>query len=136
TANTIVEDSTGRWLCTGDIVTMDEEGYVTLRDRAKEMIKYRAYQVAPAELESVLLEHPDITDAAVVPRLVGGADGEIPKAFVVRAEGAELAADEVMAHVSERVAPYKKVREVEFIDSVPKSPTGKILRRELKESAS
>lgn len=133
TAETIVEDDTGRWLRTGDIVTIDDEGYVTLRDRAKEMIKYRAYQIAPAELESVLLEHPDIADAAVVPKKVDVADGEIPKAYVVTTAGAELTADEVMAHVSERVAPHKKVREVEFIDEVPKSPTGKILRRELKE---
>ena len=133
TAETIVEDETGRWLRTGDIVTMDEEGYVTVRDRAKEMIKYRAYQIAPAELESVLLEHPRIADAAVVPKRVGVADGEIPVAHVVTTAGAELTADEVMAHVSERVAPHKKVRAVVFIDAVPKSPTGKILRRELRD---
>ena len=133
TAETIVEDETGRWLRTGDIVTMDQDGYVTLRDRAKEMIKYRGYQVAPAELESVLLEHPGITDAAVVAKRVDVADGEIPKAFVVTAPGVELSVQSVIDHVSERVAPHKKVREVEFVDAVPKSPTGKILRRELSE---
>ena len=129
----IVNDETGRWLRTGDMVTVDEEGYVTLRDRAKEMIKFRGYQVAPAELESVLLEHPAIVDAAVVPRPVDDGDGEIPKAYVVLADGVQLDAEQVISHVRESVAPYKRVREVEFAAEIPKSATGKILRRELKE---
>ncbi|MCP3939070.1 MAG: 4-coumarate--CoA ligase family protein [Actinomycetia bacterium] len=135
TAAAIVEDESGRWLRTGDIVTVDDEGYVTLRDRAKEMIKYRGYAVAPAELESVLLEHRDIVDAAVVSQSVGGGDGEIPRAYVVLAEGAEMTDEQVKEHVRARVAPFKRIREVEFIDSVPKSPTGKTLRRELKDRA-
>jgi acyl-CoA synthetase (AMP-forming)/AMP-acid ligase II len=132
TAESIVIDDEGRWLRTGDIVSMDEDGYVTIHDRAKEMIKYKGYQIAPAELESVIMEHPDVADVAVIPKDTGTADGEFPKAFVVVRAGADLDADAVMAHVAERVAPYKKVREVEFIDAVPKNPSGKILRRELK----
>lgn len=133
TAETLLEDADGVWLRTGDIVTVDDEGYVTIRDRAKEMIKYKGYQIAPAELEAVLVEHPDIADAAVIPKDSGNGTDEIPKAFVVLREGGELSADDVMAFVDERVAPYKKVREVEFIEAVPKNPSGKILRRELKE---
>jgi acyl-CoA synthetase (AMP-forming)/AMP-acid ligase II len=132
TAESIVEDDDGRWLRTGDIVSMDDEGYVTIHDRAKEMIKYKGYQIAPAELESVIMEHDDVADVAVIPKDSGTADGEFPKAFVVVRAGASLDAEAVMAHVAERVAPYKKVREVEFIDAVPKNPSGKILRRELK----
>jgi acyl-coenzyme A synthetase/AMP-(fatty) acid ligase len=97
------------------------------------MIKYKGYQIAPAELEAVLAEHPDIADAAVIPKDSGNGTDEIPKAFVVVRGDADLSADDVMAFVDERVAPYKKVREVEFIDAIPKNPSGKILRRELKE---
>ncbi len=132
TAESIVTDDTGRWLRTGDIVTVDEEGYVTIHDRAKEMIKYKGYQIAPAELEALIIEHPDVSDAAVIPKDTGTADGEIPKAFVVLREGAELSAEAVMAHVASKVAPYKKLREVEFTDKIPKTASGKILRRELK----
>jgi len=132
TAESIVEDDEGRWLRTGDIVSMDEDGYVTIHDRAKEMIKYKGYQIAPAELEGIIVEHPDVADVAVIPKDTGTADGEYPKAFVVRRDGSDLDAAAVMAFVADRVAPYKKVREVEFIDAVPKNPSGKILRRELK----
>jgi len=132
TAETIVEDDTGRWLRSGDIVSVDDEGYVTVQDRAKEMIKYKGYQIAPAELEALIIEHPDVADAAVIPKDTGTTDGEIPKAFVVVREGATLDADTVIAHVNGQVAPYKKVREVEFVDAIPKNPSGKILRRELK----
>jgi acyl-coenzyme A synthetase/AMP-(fatty) acid ligase len=96
------------------------------------MIKYKGYQIAPAELEGLIMEHADVADVAVIPKTSGTADGEFPKAFVVRREGSDIDADAVMAFVAERVAPYKKVREVEFIDAVPKNPSGKILRRELK----
>jgi acyl-CoA synthetase (AMP-forming)/AMP-acid ligase II len=125
----------GRWLRTGDIVTMDDEGYVTIHDRAKEMIKYRGYQIAPAEIEAVLVEHPDIADAAVSSKASddGSAD-ELPVAFVVARDEADLTAEMVQAHVEERVAPYKKVREVRFVDAIPKNPSGKILRRELKDT--
>jgi acyl-CoA synthetase (AMP-forming)/AMP-acid ligase II len=132
TAESIVEDDEGRWLRTGDIVTVDDDGYVTIHDRAKEMIKYKGYQIAPAELEALIMEHPEVADVAVIPKQSGTADGEYPKAFVVRREGVSLDADGVMAWVAQRSAPYKKVREVEFVDAIPKNPSGKILRRELK----
>jgi acyl-CoA synthetase (AMP-forming)/AMP-acid ligase II len=132
TADTILDDETGHWLRTGDICAVDEEGYVTVHDRAKEMIKYKGYQIAPAELEALIIEHPDVTDAAVIPKDTGTADGEIPKAFVVLRDGADLNADQIMEHVAGKVAPYKKLREVEFIEAIPKTPSGKILRRELK----
>jgi len=119
------------WLHTGDIGYVDEGGYLFVVDRVKELIKYKGYQVAPAELEALLLTHPQIADAAVVG--VTGADGEErPKAYVVRAFGCELAEQEVIEFVARQVAPYKKVREVEFLDAVPKSASGKILRRELR----
>ncbi|NKQ51380.1 4-coumarate--CoA ligase family protein [Amycolatopsis sp. K13G38] len=120
---------TDGWLHTGDLVRADDDGVFWIVDRLKELIKYKGYQVAPAELESVLLTHPGVRDAAVVgvPHAEGG---EAPKAFVVA--GKPLDGEELMAYVAERVAPYKKVREIEFIDAIPKSPTGKILRRMLK----
>jgi acyl-CoA synthetase (AMP-forming)/AMP-acid ligase II len=126
TAETVVDDG---WLRTGDIVRVDENGVFWVVDRLKELIKYKGYQVAPAELESVLLTHPDVLDAAVVgvPHAEGG---EAPKAFVVTARA--LDASELLAWAAERVAPYKKVREIEFIDEIPKSPAGKILRRLLR----
>lgn len=132
TAETILEDETGRWLRTGDICSVDDEGYVTVQDRAKEMIKYKGYQIAPAELEALLMEHPDISDAAVIPKDTGTADGEIPKAFIVVREGATITFENISEFVAGKVAPYKKVREVEFIDAIPKTASGKILRRELK----
>src|SRR4029453_8716590 len=95
-------------------------------DRLKELIKYKAYQVAPAELEAVLLSHPAVADVAVIPS-PDERTGEVPKAFVVLEAAAT--ADELMAFVAARVAPYKKVRRVEFVEQIPKSPSGKILRR-------
>ena len=119
------------WLRTGDIASADPDGYVRIHDRKKEMIKYKGYQVAPAELESVLMEHPGVRDAAVIPKADDEA-GEVPKAFVVAKEpGLDL--DAVAAFVAERVAPYKKIREIELIDAIPKNPSGKILRRQLIE---
>jgi acyl-CoA synthetase (AMP-forming)/AMP-acid ligase II len=116
------------WLHTGDLGYVDGNGYVYVVDRVKELIKYKGLQVAPAELEAVLLSHPGIADAAVV-RAPDEEAGEIPKAFVVTRE--PLTAEEVMAYVAERVAPFKKVRLVEFIDEIPKAASGKILRRKL-----
>jgi acyl-CoA synthetase (AMP-forming)/AMP-acid ligase II len=113
----------------GDIGHVDDNDQFFIVDRLKELIKYKGYQVAPAELEALLLSHPKIADAAVI----GVRDGEgeeIPKAFVVRRE--PLTDVEVMDFVAARVAPYKKVRRVEFVEQVPKSPTGKILRRLLR----
>jgi acyl-CoA synthetase (AMP-forming)/AMP-acid ligase II len=119
------------FLHTGDVATVDEHGYVTIVDRVKELIKYKGYQVPPAELEALLLTHPCIADAAVIG--VRDSDGEeLPKAFVVAQSGTDLTAEQVMTFVAERVAPHKKVRVVEFIDAVPKSASGKILRKDLR----
>ena len=116
------------WFHSGDVARLDEDGTLWIVDRIKELIKYKGYQIAPAELEALLLTHPSITDAAVIP-LRDEESGEIPKAFVVA--GSPITADEVMAFVAERVAPYKKVRAVELVDEIPKAPSGKILRRVL-----
>ncbi|MGY1841858.1 MULTISPECIES: AMP-binding protein [unclassified Modestobacter] len=129
TADTL--DAEG-WLHTGDVAIVDDEGRYTVVDRVKELIKYKGYQVAPAELEAVLLGHPEITDAAVIGVLERDTGDELPKAFVVRAPGSALSEDDVIAFVAERVAPHKKVRLVEFIEQVPKSMAGKILRKDLK----
>ena len=118
------------WLHTGDLARADAGGNFFVVDRLKELIKYKGFQVAPAELEAVLLSHPAVADAAVIPRPDEGA-GEIPKAFVVLKGEAD--AEELMAFVAARVAPYKKVRRVELIDQIPKSASGKILRRVLVE---
>jgi acyl-CoA synthetase (AMP-forming)/AMP-acid ligase II len=121
---------TDGWLHTGDIGYIDEGGYYYVVDRLKELIKYKGYQVAPAELEAVLVSHPAVADAAVI----GVKDeeaGEAPKAFVVKRS--DIEADELMAWVAERVAPYKRIRHLEFIQQVPKSASGKILRRVLVE---
>ena len=127
TAETLVEDG---WLRTGDIARIDENGFTFIVDRLKELIKYKGYQVPPAELEAVLVSHPKVKDAGVigVPMDDGG---EAPKAFVVADDGVD--AEELMAYVAEHVAPYKKIREVEFVDEIPKSASGKILRRVLRE---
>jgi acyl-CoA synthetase (AMP-forming)/AMP-acid ligase II len=125
TAQTI--DSDG-WLHTGDVARVDEHGSVRIVDRVKELIKYKGYQVAPAELEGLLLTHPAIADAAVI-GLSDEEAGEVPKAFVV--PSGPLTPEEVSAFVAEHVAPYKKLRAVEFIDEIPKTPSGKVLRRVL-----
>lgn len=129
TAQTV--DAEG-WLHTGDVARADAEGFFYIVDRAKELIKYKAFQVAPAELEALLLTHRSVADAAVIPSPDDEA-GEVPKAFVVVKEGHGLTESEVMGFVAERVAPYKKVRRVEFVPQIPKSPSGKILRRLLVE---
>ena len=100
---------------------MDEEGYVTILDRKKEMIKYKGYQIAPAELEAMLMEHPEVLDSAVIPKR-DAESGEVPKAFVLAPPGQEVTVEELMSYVEERVAPYKKVREIEFVDAIPKTP--------------
>jgi acyl-CoA synthetase (AMP-forming)/AMP-acid ligase II len=123
TASTINAEG---WLRTGDVGRVDEDGAFWIVDRVKELIKYKGYQIAPAELEALLLTHPAISDAAVIP-VADEEAGEVPKAFVV----ADISAEEVSAWVAERVAPYKKLRAVEVIDEIPKSPSGKILRRVL-----
>jgi acyl-CoA synthetase (AMP-forming)/AMP-acid ligase II len=119
------------WLRTGDIARRDEEGWLYIVDRAKELIKYKGMQVAPAELEALLLAHPSVADAAVI----GVPDeeaGEIPKAFVVRKDDT-VTREALQDYVASQVAPHKKVRVWEFVDAIPKSPSGKILRRLLRE---
>ena len=120
------------WMRTGDIGYFDPDGCVFIVDRLKEFIKYKAYQVAPAELEDILQSHPAVLDAAVI-GVPDEASGEIPMAFVVRKPGVALDPAELMRYVATRVAPYKKIRAVEFVDQIPKSPAGKVLRRVLKE---
>ncbi len=127
TARTV--DSQG-WLHTGDIGVVDEDGYLEVVDRLKELIKVKGYQVAPAELEALLLKHPKIADAAVIPVRDEEA-GERPKAFIVVRES--LTAEEVMTFVDTHVAHYKRIRKVAFVESIPKSASGKILRRVLVE---
>jgi acyl-CoA synthetase (AMP-forming)/AMP-acid ligase II len=118
-------DSAG-WLHTGDIVTVDDNGWYFVADRVKELIKYKGLSIAPAELEGLLLTHPAVADAAVV-RHPDQAAGEVPKAYLVLRDA--VSEQELMDWVAERVAPYKRVRLVEFTDCIPKSPSGKILRR-------
>ncbi|MFF0810814.1 4-coumarate--CoA ligase family protein [Streptomyces albogriseolus] len=129
TAAMIGEDG---WLHTGDVGHVDDDGWLFVVDRVKELIKYKGFQVAPAELEALLLTHPGVADAAVIG--VYNEDGnEVPHAFVVRHPSApELTEGEVIMYVAERVAPYKRVRHVTFIDGVPRAASGKILRRELR----
>lgn len=120
------------WLHTGDIGEVDDEGDFMIVDRLKELIKYKGFQVPPAELEAVLLSHPDITDAAVIP-VPDDEAGEIPKAFVVLRPDTSPTPAEIMSFVADRVASYKKVRAVETVDEIPKSASGKILRRVLRD---
>jgi long-chain acyl-CoA synthetase len=120
------------WLYTGDIAKIDENGYFYITDRKKDLIKYKDYSVYPREIEDVLYEHPSVKLCAVV----GKPDsmvGEVPKAFVVLKEGADIAEEEIIAFVSEKVAPYKLIREVEFRKELPVSSAGKVLRRVLQE---
>jgi acyl-CoA synthetase (AMP-forming)/AMP-acid ligase II len=120
------------WLHTGDVAIVDDRGRYTVVDRVKELIKYKGYQVAPAELEAVLIAHPEIADAAVIGVHDKESGEELPKAFVVRSPGSELTEKAVMEYMAGKVAPHKKIRFVEFIDAVPKSSAGKILRKDLK----
>lgn len=122
-------DSSG-WLKTGDLCYFDDDGFLFIVDRLKELIKYKAYQVPPAELEHILHSHPGIADVAVIPYPDEEA-GQIPMAYVVRQPGSTLNEEDVKDFVAKQVAPYKKVRRVAFVTSIPKSPAGKILRREL-----
>lgn len=121
------------WLYTGDIGFYDAEGYVTITDRKKEMIKVKGFSVAPAQIEALLLEHPSVADVAVIAK-PDDESGEIPKAFVLLKAGAEgQSANDLLAWVNGKLATYKNVREIEFIDSIPRNPSGKILRRLLKD---
>ena len=129
TAETLDADG---WLHTGDVAIVDEEDHVSIVDRIKELIKYKAFQVPPAELEAVLVTHPAVADAAVI----GVPDeeaGELPKAFITLAAGASTPSlEDLQAHVAEHLATYKQVRAFEVLEAIPKSASGKILRRELR----
>ena len=121
------------WYHTGDVGYADSDGYFFIVDRTKELIKYKGLQVAPAELEALLLTHAAVLDAAVVRRADEEA-GEVPKAYVVlKPDEASraTAAEAIMGWIAQRVAPHKRIRHMEFIDQIPKSASGKILRRVL-----
>ncbi len=126
-----VLDSEG-WFHSGDIAIIDEAGFVSVVDRLKELIKVKGMQVAPAELEDLLLTHPSVADVAVIP-IPDERAGELPKAFVVLKPGASASADDLMAFVEGQVAAHKRIRALEFVAQIPKSPSGKILRRVLVE---
>ncbi|WDV52511.1 4-coumarate--CoA ligase family protein [Streptomyces coeruleorubidus] len=133
-ATTAMIDTDG-WLHTGDVGHVDQDGWLFVVDRVKELIKYKGFQVAPAELEALLLTHPGIADAAVIGRYDDDGN-EIPHAYVVRQPArTDLSEAEIMMYVAERVAPYKRIRHVTFIDGVPRAASGKILRRQLRERA-
>ena len=121
----------GGWLRTGDLCYVDADGYLFVVDRLKELIKYKGAQVAPAQLEALLCAHPAVADAAVVPRPDPEA-GEVPVAHV--ATRSQVSAAELQAWVADRVAPFKRLRGVRFVGQVPRSPTGKLLRRLLVEA--
>jgi len=130
TADTVDADG---WIHTGDIGHVDDDGFWYIVDRLKELIKYKGFQVPPAELEALLITHPAVADCAVI----GVPDeeaGEIPKAFIALKPGAECSAAEIQEFVAGHVAHYKQVRIVEFVDAIPKSPSGKILRRMLRDA--
>ncbi|KAE9317366.1 hypothetical protein PR003_g18490 [Phytophthora rubi] len=119
------------FLRTGDLGYIDDDGFIFIVDKLKELIKYKGHQVAPAEIEDVVNSHPLVADYCCVRGRDLGTGEEIPKAFVVLKEGATLTSETLMNYVAAKVAGYKRVREVEFIDTIPKSLSGKILRREL-----
>ncbi|KAF3656804.1 4-coumarate--CoA ligase-like 4 [Capsicum annuum] len=127
TASTL--DSDG-WLRTGDLCYIDEDGFIFVVDRLKELIKYKGYQVPPAELEALLLTHPEISDAAVIP-FPDKDVGQFPMAYIVRKSGSTISESAIMDFVAKQVAPYKRIRRVSFVASIPKNPSGKILRKDL-----
>ncbi|MBA0663635.1 hypothetical protein Goarm_002937 [Gossypium armourianum] len=128
TARTIDKDG---WLHTGDIGYIDDDDELFIVDRLKELIKYKGFQVAPAELEAMLIAHPEIIDAAVV-AMKDEAAGEVPVAFVVRSDKSQISEDEIKQYISKQVVFYKRISRVFFIEAIPKAPSGKILRKELR----
>ena len=125
------------WYFSGDIVRCDADGFYYVLDRSKEMIKYKGFPVAPAEVESVLLEHPAVRDCGVVAK-PDVAAGEIPCAFVVLREGfvavGRAGSKNSADFVADRLAHHKQPREIHFVEAVPRTPSGKILRRELRKT--
>jgi acyl-CoA synthetase (AMP-forming)/AMP-acid ligase II len=129
TRNTIDPDG---WLHTGDIAVVDEHHHVSIVDRVKELIKVKGFQVPPAELEALIVTHPGVADVAVI-GIPDDEAGELPKAFVVTKPGVTLTAEDIQDHVARHVATYKRIKLVEFVDAIPKSASGKILRRMLRD---
>ncbi|PRQ37448.1 putative acid--thiol ligase [Rosa chinensis] len=119
------------WLHTGDIGYIDDDDEIFIVDRLKELIKYKGFQVAPAELEAMLISHPNLSDAAVVP-MKDEAAGEVPIAFVVRSNGSKISEDDIKQYISKQVVFYKRISRVFFTDKIPKAPSGKILRKDLR----
>jgi acyl-CoA synthetase (AMP-forming)/AMP-acid ligase II len=130
TAATLTPDG---WLRTGDLGEIDADGYLTIRDRLKELIKVKGFQVAPAEVEAALLSHPGVMDAAVIGRPDDEA-GEVPVAFVQRPPGGTASAEEITAHLAGHLSSYKLPRRIRFVEAIPKSASGKILRRLLRDA--
>ena len=138
-ATTQTLDADG-WLHTGDLAIIDEDGHMSIVDRVKELIKYKGFQVAPAELEALIITHPDVADVAVL-GIPDEEAGELPKAFIVLRDDANSANNDQMAKksvdimqfVSKQVAKYKAIQEIQWVDAIPKSPSGKILRRHLRD---
>ena len=128
TAETIDDEG---WLHTGDIAIIDEHGHMSIVDRMKELIKFKGFQVAPAELEALLITHPKVADVAVI-GIADDAAGEIPKAFVTCPADETVTLEEIQALVSENLVSYKQIRQLEIIDAIPKSASGKILRKDLR----
>jgi 4-coumarate--CoA ligase len=131
TSDTIDEDG---WLHTGDVGRFDEHGHLSIVDRVKELIKFKGFQVPPAELEALLVTHPGVADVAVI-GIPDVEAGELPKAFVVRAPGSEVSEEDLVEFVRSQVATYKQVRAVQFVEEIPKSASGKILRRFLRDGS-
>lgn len=129
TAATIDADG---WLHTGDVGFIDADGHLTVVDRVKELIKVKGFQVAPAELEALLLTHPAVADAAVI-GIPDDESGELPRAFIVLKPGQEIEPADITDFTRQHVATYKVVHDVVFTDAIPKSPSGKILRRMLRD---
>jgi 4-coumarate--CoA ligase len=131
-ATTETLDADG-WLHTGDVAVVDEYHHVSIVDRLKELIKYKGFQVPPAELEALIVSHPKVADVAVI-GVPDDEAGELPKAFVVPMPGETVTLDDIQALVAEHLVSYKQIRLLELIDAIPKSASGKILHRELRDA--
>ncbi|MGQ9844490.1 MAG: AMP-binding enzyme [Spirochaetota bacterium] len=120
------------WLFTGDIKTIDEDGYLTIVDRKKDMIISSGYNIFPLEIDEILFQHPKILEACTI-QVPDAYRGEAPKAFVVIKPGEQLSKEEIIAYCKEKLASYKVPNDIEFIDTLPKSAIEKILRKEVRE---